>query len=397
MRPNHPTPTAHESEKTANDTPASSDDSRATLETSPYSRLLGVIAASVATAVLVTSCAFGSDSVSATGTAEDGEDPSRELVLEGALEPGHDPFTASVAAAEPDDSDVSDVTHDSITVDDTEAANALATVDGTAPGLYGGTGDGRTCDPDALVDFLTADPQKAQAWSEAIGIDRSDIETYVQSLAPVVLLHDTRVTNHGYRDGHATPFQSVLQAGTAVLVDDQGVPRVRCECGNPLDEPAPIPSEPTHVGTPWPGFGETPTVVVEPGAPVVVIIVIDIDLDVEIEVPVGDEQVGDPHEDDDDSDADGDADPDDDETDADGRPDQGTVPERDASTCLARYAELVVLLTPLGIDPLEASQWATDAEAAATLIDNGQYDEATTIICGLVDEMEAVYAGLGGG
>jgi hypothetical protein len=40
----------------------------------------------------------------------------------------------------------------------------------------------------------------------------------------VILQRDTRVTNHGFRNGRATPTQSILQAGTAVLVDEYGVP-----------------------------------------------------------------------------------------------------------------------------------------------------------------------------
>ena len=81
---------------------------------------------------------------------------------------------------------------------------------------------------------------KAEAWADVLGIEVSEIETYVAALTAVRLRWDTRVTNHGFRDGEATPFQSLLQAGTAVLVDDTGVPRVKCNCGNPLGEPAPL-------------------------------------------------------------------------------------------------------------------------------------------------------------
>jgi hypothetical protein len=38
-------------------------------------------------------------------------------------------------------------------------------------------------------------------------------------------------------NGRATSFGSVLQAGTAVLVDKYGHPVARCRCGNPLTEP----------------------------------------------------------------------------------------------------------------------------------------------------------------
>jgi hypothetical protein len=41
--------------------------------------------------------------------------------------------------------------------------------------------------------------------------------------------------------GTAVAFQSILQAGTAVLVDSTGRPVVRCRCGNPLAEPIYIP------------------------------------------------------------------------------------------------------------------------------------------------------------
>ena len=51
------------------------------------------------------------------------------------------------------------------------------------------------------------------------------------------------MTNHGYRDGVARPFQATLEAGTSVLVDEDGIARARCACGNPLDEPTDVPGE----------------------------------------------------------------------------------------------------------------------------------------------------------
>jgi hypothetical protein len=70
-----------------------------------------------------------------------------------------------------------------------------------------------------------------------------DIPQFLDALTPVRLRYDTRVTNHGFRDGEARPFQAILQAGTAVLVDRHGVPRNRCSCGNPLTEPSSIDSD----------------------------------------------------------------------------------------------------------------------------------------------------------
>lgn len=120
-------------------------------------------------------------------------------------------------------------------------ATALSGVsaDGDTPGLYGGTRDVATCDVEALTDFLTDDSnaEKAEAWAGALDIEVDEIEDFIAGLTPVRLRFDTRVTNHGFTDGEASPFQSILEAGTAVLVDDEGVPRVKCNCGNPLDAP----------------------------------------------------------------------------------------------------------------------------------------------------------------
>lgn len=123
-------------------------------------------------------------------------------------------------------------------------ASALAgrQASGNQPGLFGGSRDTAVCNVDQLVAFLT-DPDnaaKASAWADTLGIEVDEIENYIRDLTAVRLRFDTRVTNHGFRDGRSTPFQSILEAGTAVLVDKQGVPRVKCNCGNPLVEPAPL-------------------------------------------------------------------------------------------------------------------------------------------------------------
>jgi hypothetical protein len=152
---------------------------------------------------------------------------------------------------------------------------------GTEPGLYGGSQDVRTCDVQALVDFLTddANADKAEAWAGVLGIDVDGIPDYIAGLTSVRLRFDTRVTNHGFRDGEADGFQSVLQAGTAVLVDDEGIPRVKCNCGNPLGEPQPLGdlSDEDQAGAQdldviaenpeaaWPGFDPTAAVAVTPG------------------------------------------------------------------------------------------------------------------------------------
>jgi hypothetical protein len=148
------------------------------------------------------------------------------------------------------------------------AAVELASVAGSVPGLYGGTRDMVACDQPAMISFLEANPDKAAAWAGVHGIDPTEIRSYIEGLTAVVLTRDTRVTNHGFIDGRAFPHQSILQAGHAVLVDEFGVPRAKCSCGNPLAPPRPVASSPTYVGEAWPEFDVTIVIVVVAVQPV---------------------------------------------------------------------------------------------------------------------------------
>jgi hypothetical protein len=103
--------------------------------------------------------------------------------------------------------------------------------------------------------FLQANPDKAAAWAGVLGIGVGSIPGYVAELTPVILRSDTYVTNHGFAGGRASTLTSVLQAGTAVMVDKFGTPRVKCY-GNPLT-PAIVPAAPRFVGTTWPLFTQT--------------------------------------------------------------------------------------------------------------------------------------------
>jgi len=123
-------------------------------------------------------------------------------------------------------------------------------------GLYGGTRNYAQCDASKLVAFLQQNPAKAAAWASTLGVQTSQIQSYVSSLTPVTLRTDTRVTNHGYVDGRANPIQSVLEAGTAVFLDKYGSPVVKCYCGNPLTAPALL-AAPRYVGTLWSSFSTT--------------------------------------------------------------------------------------------------------------------------------------------
>lgn len=209
---------------------------------------------------------------------------SGEIFLEPADQPGvEDPFTPTVAG------DVilpAAVPFPSTTAPPTGQMAVLTTA-GTEPGLYGGTRDDARCDVAQLAGFLEADPAKAAAWATVQGIQAEEIRSFLEGLTPTQLRVDTRVTNHGFKDGHATPRQAVLQAGTAVLVDDTGLPRVKCGCGNPLAAPRPVATAPTYTGPQWDGFSPATVVVVQPGPAVEQLVLADATTNQPFVRPVG--------------------------------------------------------------------------------------------------------------
>ncbi|CAL9370301.1 hypothetical protein SUDANB15_00839 [Streptomyces sp. enrichment culture] len=210
---------------------------------------LGVLAAAVAAAVLLAVVFVRPD-----GGAEAG---GGEIFLQAANAAGPDPFTKSTARHSSPPPVTPSPTAESGSV------NELRGVQGGQPGLYGGTRDASSCDVERQIDYLSEVPDKNGAFASVAGVKSSEVPSYLRSLTPLQLRVDTRVTNHGYRDGAATEYQAVLQAGTAVLVDDLGMPRVRCACGNPLTKPVEQ-SESRYTGKPWPGFSPSSTVVIQP-------------------------------------------------------------------------------------------------------------------------------------
>lgn len=220
------------------------------------------------TAPAATSPATTDTSAAPTTTAFDGLDPSAlaagEVLLEAVGVPVAHAFTESVAV-EPESPPtvvLPDLALPTTTAPLPAGQVALAEVAGREPGLYGGTRDVAACDPEQMIEFLEADPVKAAAWAGVHGIDPTDIREFIEGLTPVVLTRDTRVTNHGFADGRARPHPSVLQAGHAVLVDEFGVPRAKCSCGNPLAPPRPLATAPVFVGDPWPTFDPRVIIVV---------------------------------------------------------------------------------------------------------------------------------------
>ena len=146
---------------------------------------------------------------------------------------------------------------------------------GGTPGLYGGSRSKLVCDKEVQLRFLEQNPDKAAAFCSALNNDPTlrwsggnkvlpdQLRAYFAELTPLLLTRDTRVTNHGFRNGLPTPRQSVLQAGQGVLVDAYGVPRVRCECGNPLNPPQPVKTTPNYTGPKWDNFDPATIIVIQ--------------------------------------------------------------------------------------------------------------------------------------
>ncbi len=115
-------------------------------------------------------------------------------------------------------------------------------VSGSAPGLYagrtyGGTGS-NICDVEAMIRFLTYYEDRGRAWADIQGIEFSELESYLRSLTPVFALQNLNVQMFGFKNGQSYGYDAVIAAGTAILVDDEGMPRARCACGNPLLGPS---------------------------------------------------------------------------------------------------------------------------------------------------------------
>jgi len=127
--------------------------------------------------------------------------------------------------------------HDAAATATTAATTQIASVSGDTPALYGGSKNKQLVDKEGQLSFFEQNPDKAAAFCEALNADptfkwsggtqiRPDqLRAYFEELTPMMLTRDTRVTNHGFRNGHPTPRQSVLQKGQMVLVDQYGIPR----------------------------------------------------------------------------------------------------------------------------------------------------------------------------
>ena len=205
--------------------------------------------------------------------------------------PGPDPFTQPIsfpASTTTVTTSTSSATTTSGAPPTTGPAVTLASTSGSTPGLYGGTMNLAECNKEQLITFLEQNPDKGKAWAQVEHIQPSEIRSYIGGLTPVVLTADTRVTNHGFVNAQPTPHQSVLQKGTAVLVDKFGVPRARCYCGNPLLPPVAETETTSFTGPSWPAFDPGNLQVVTPAPePITTLKLVDVVTGAGIDRPVG--------------------------------------------------------------------------------------------------------------
>ncbi|MBK3580152.1 hypothetical protein JHN63_41465, partial [Streptomyces sp. MBT65] len=250
------------------------------------------------TGTIVAACALSATLLVAGCGGGGGKDAksSGEAFLQPVAAQGPDPFTDSTATApgtpprvtRTPQSTPAGTTSPSARPSASPSSGRTRAVSGATPGLYGGTARAGSCDVERQIAYLTADRAKARAFGQAEGISPGAIPGYLRGLTSVVLRADTQVTNHGFRAARVTGFQSVLQAGTAVLVDDRGVPRVRCACGNPLKAGVAGGGTPGNSGRPWSGYRPAEVVVVTPAPQVITnITIIDVVDNTWIERPLG--------------------------------------------------------------------------------------------------------------
>ncbi|THA71115.1 hypothetical protein E6P78_07685 [Streptomyces sp. A0958] len=212
---------------------------------------------------------------------------AEDVLLQPAADPGPSPFTGSTASTP-------GPARSGGGSSSAPGDGKPLTRTGSTPGLYGGTRAVPSCDVETQIRMLAADPAREEAFARTVSVAPAQVPAFLRALTPVLLRADTLVTGHGFRAGSVTAFRSVLQAGTAVMVDGRGLPRVRCACGNPLDPPTGAAGVSAGKGARWEGFDAARTVVIEPAArPVRELVIVDVEHHTWIARPSGDEGAGD--------------------------------------------------------------------------------------------------------
>jgi hypothetical protein len=153
---------------------------------------------------------------------------------------------------------------------------------GDSPSLYAHVNG--SCDPAALAAALLTNG-RAAAWARALDRHDGDAAAVLETLTSLVLRVDVLVDEHGWAGSGDSTHPAVLQAGSAVLVDDRGLPRVRCTSGNPLEPHTGALGE-NLAGTPWRWFAPSAVANVGPAAlPLATFTAIDLDSGAAVRIP----------------------------------------------------------------------------------------------------------------
>lgn len=152
-----------------------------------------------------------------------------------------------------------------------------ASVIGSAEGIYRGTKGAAACDREGVATFFKDHSDAAAGWISTFSglpgtavpagfarVTPQTLPAYIASLTPGLLRMDTKITEYSDEPGHAAQQQAILQAGTAVLVDTVGLPRLRCASGSPLSPPDPSAPSATRGGAEWPGISPESAVTITP-------------------------------------------------------------------------------------------------------------------------------------
>lgn len=149
-------------------------------------------------------------------------------------------------------------------------------ITGDEPGVYGGARGQASGNMETLAGFYADHAAERQGvvqaflddtgfrWAGSRALTEKNLDGYLRALTPAVLRFDIRVTDHEFRDGKVTPFETVLQHGTSVFVDAYGMPRVRGRSGSPLTVSTSTGLRPVYSGTSWTGFDAKAVVAVTP-------------------------------------------------------------------------------------------------------------------------------------
>ncbi len=195
--------------------------------------------------------------------------PSGMVRLVPAAAAGPAPFAAAIRVAVPT------LSSDAVAAVAAARANwpidptvGVALVEGSSAGVYVGDPGQPDCRVSELGTAVTAAGAATGAWAAALGIAPDQVTSYLATLTPVLLGSDSWLAVSDLTAGAAVPTAAVLQAGTAVLIDASGTPRVRCADAAPLTAADALPfADQLTTGVPWAGYDPASVIGIRPALP----------------------------------------------------------------------------------------------------------------------------------